>query len=116
MRPLRPEAAALLEVGILFLPGIPALIWLWPAVSGTPYLDWVQALVYLYVLGGTLFIGRRRWTWDQLGVSWRGAGVGLVFGSVLIVEQVLARVVLGDPLSLRPWAPVRLAGEIFFYF
>ncbi len=116
MRPLRPETAALLEVGVLFLPGIPALIWLWPAVRGTPYLDWVQVLVYLYVLGGTLFIGLRRWTWDQLGVSRRGVGVGFVFGSVLIVEQVLARVVLGDPLTLRPWAPVRLAGEIVFYF
>ncbi len=116
MRPLRPEVAALLEVGVLLLPGIPALIWLWPRVAGTPYLNWVQVLVYFYVLGGTLLIGLRRWTWGQLGVNWRSLGVGLVFGSVLIVEQLLGRVVVGYSLALRPFAPVRLAGEIVFYF
>ena len=66
MRTLRPEASALLELGILFLPAIPAYIWLWPNVSETDRLYPVQSLAYVYVLGGALFIGLRRWTWDQL--------------------------------------------------
>lgn len=31
---MRSARAALVEFGILFLPGIPAYIWLWPNVSG----------------------------------------------------------------------------------
>jgi hypothetical protein len=61
---------ALSEVGVLFLPGIPAYIWLWPNVENTDWLRPVQVLVYLYFLAGCLIIGRRRWSWDQLGLHW----------------------------------------------
>jgi hypothetical protein len=56
---------ALIDVGLLFLPGIPAYLWLWPNVDNTDSLMPAQVLVYLYLLAGCLIIGRRRWTWDR---------------------------------------------------
>ena len=50
---------ALVEVGILFLPGIPAYIWLWPNLESTDWFMPVQVLVYVYFLAGGLIIGRR---------------------------------------------------------
>ena len=68
--------SALVEVGILFLPAIPAYIWIWPNVQGTTETIF-QCLVYLYVLAGALYIGRRRWTWSELGINGKGIWIGL---------------------------------------
>src|SRR3990170_6219639 len=95
MRKFHPEVSALIEVGMLFLPSIPAYIWLWPAVSGTDLLYPVQCLVYVYILCGTLFIGLRRWTWGQLGLNRRGIPLSLACGTVLIAERLLAQLALG---------------------
>ncbi len=116
MSRLRPEISALAELGLLFSPAIPAYIWLWPNVSGTDLFYAVQAAVYIYVLGGVLFIGLRRWAWDQLGLNWRGMGLSLVCGAVLLAERLLAQRALGLPLGLRPIALWRIVGEVAFYF
>jgi membrane protease YdiL (CAAX protease family) len=116
MGKLRREVSALVELGLLFLPSIPALIWLWPNLSGTKYFDVVQSLVYVYFLCGALFIGLRRWSWSQLGLNRRGIGLSLVCGGVFIAERCLAQLALGLPLDLRPFGLLRVAGEVFFYF
>lgn len=43
-------AAAFVEVGLLFLPGIPAFFWLWPNVRDTAWNTPVQMLAYVYML------------------------------------------------------------------
>ena len=116
MRSVHPGVSALIEVSVLFLPAIPAYIWLWPAVTGTDLLYPVQSLVYLYVLGGTLFIGLRRWNWGQLGLNRNGIALSLACGAILCLERPLAYLALGFPLALRPFSLMRLLGEIFFYF
>jgi membrane protease YdiL (CAAX protease family) len=116
MRPLLPGVSALVEVSILFLPAIPAYIWLWPAVEGTRLFYPVQSLVYIYVLAGTLYIGLRRWDWGQLGLNRQGFFLGLICGAVLIVERLLAHLALGFPLELRQFSFARVIGEVFFYF
>lgn len=52
----------------MFLPAIPAYLWTWPNLDGVT-LDAFRNLAYLYILASTLWIGRRRWSWDQLGVT-----------------------------------------------
>ena len=116
MKKLSPEKSALLEFGILFLPSIPALIWLWPNLQGSGLTDLVQCLVYIYFLGGGLFIGLRRWSWGQLGLSRLGIGLSLACGAILIIERFLAPLALGYPIGFLPFAPVRVVGEILFYF
>ena len=77
---LHPSLAGLLEVGVMFLPAIPAYLWVWPKVSGTA-LDIWQTLVYLYVIAGTVFIGRRRYGWSELGLNWRGIWLAACCGA-----------------------------------
>ncbi len=115
MRKLRPEISALLETGLLFLPAVPALIWLWPNLPGR-WVDPVQALVYVYFFAGACWIGRKRWSRDALGLVSRGLVLGLVCGGVLIGEQFLAYAALGLPPAWRPIDLPSLLWDIFFYF
>lgn len=82
------EIQALCEVAILFLPAIPAYLWIWPNQPGK-FIDAFQAGTYFYVLVGTLVIGLRHFTWDEMGVNWNGFAVGLVYGAVLIAGRSL---------------------------
>ncbi len=77
-KPIRrhTELSALIEIGIMFLPAIPAYLWVWPNLSAAIYWPF-QIIVYLYILAGTLFIGLRRWSWSQLGVNKKGIGIAL---------------------------------------
>ncbi|HSQ18279.1 MAG TPA: hypothetical protein VLM83_11305, partial [Anaerolineales bacterium] len=61
---LNPSLQSLLEIGLMFLPAIPAYLWVWPNLEGAG-LDVFQTVVYLYVIAGTVWIGRRRWSWEQ---------------------------------------------------
>jgi membrane protease YdiL (CAAX protease family) len=109
-----PSLVGLLEVGLLFLPAIPAYLWIWPNVSGTALEIW-QILVYLYVIAGTVFIGRRRYNWRQLGLNRQGIWLGLGCAVVLLVARLL--IILGIDWTVHP-APftwLGFAGKVLFY-
>ncbi len=106
----------LIEVGVLFLPGIPAYLWLWPNVENTHWLKPVQVLVYLYLLAGCLVIGRRRWSWAQLGLNRNGLGLSLLCGAVLIAGRILVTLSIDWPIEPTPVTIGQLTGDIVFYF
>jgi len=108
------EPAAMLEVGLMFLPAIPAYLWIWPNVEGDGL--WaMQIISYLYILIGTIWIGRRRWSWDELGINHQGVGLSLASGAILIAGRSL--VILG--VSWEQPAPdfnlLRIVGELLYY-
>jgi len=106
---------ALIEVGLLFLPAIPAYLWLWPNVDGD--VGWVvQALVYIYILAGTVFIGRRRWSWGELGLNARGLRLSLACALALLLGRLLIIVSVDWKLAFPPLDPLRLALEVLYYF
>ena len=107
---------ALIEVGILFLPGVPAYLWLWPKIENTGWFVPVQVVVYLYFLAGCLVIGRRRWTWDQLGLNRRGLGLSLISGAVLIIGRILITLSVTWPGGSSTVTIGQLLGDIVFYF
>jgi membrane protease YdiL (CAAX protease family) len=111
-----PGLRALLEVGLMFTPAIPAYIWLWPAVRGQEMFYLVQSAVYLYFLVGCLIIGLRRWNLSQLGLNRRGIWLSLVCGTILIAAFTLGRLAINMPMNPRPLSIGRLVGEVLFYF
>jgi membrane protease YdiL (CAAX protease family) len=113
---MHPGLSALLEVGLMFLPAIPAYLWLWPAVIGEDLFHLVQSLVYLYFLAGCLVIGRRRWSPSQLGLNLQGFWLSLACGMLLIAAINLGRLATDLPMRLRPFSWQRLLWEVFFYF
>ncbi len=106
---------ALIEVGILFLPGIPAYIWLWPNVEGTGWYEPMQVLTYVYFLIGTVVIGRRRWNRRQLGLNRDGLSLSLVCGTLLVAGRVLIMYSLTLPASLGSITATALVGDVLFY-
>lgn len=116
MRSMRLTIFPVLELGILFLPAIPAYLWMWPAAERLGVVDIVQSFVYVYILTGTLFIGLRRWSLRELGVNQHGMFLGLGLGIVLVIERLLAQLSLGLPLDIKAFEPIRLVWEVFFYF
>ena len=108
--------SALVELGILFLPGIPALIWLWPRVSGTEWSTPVQSAVYVYLIAGALFIGLRRWNWGQLGLNRKGIWFALICGAVVMLGRLLVLVATSIPLSFQFATIERIIGESAYYF
>jgi membrane protease YdiL (CAAX protease family) len=110
-----PAISALVEIGVLFLPAVPAYIWLWPNLSGVDQLV-VQSIVYLYILAGTLFIGLRRWTWSQLGINKKGIGISLASGLVILTGRLM--IILSIRWGVHP-AQLTLLGvisDLLFYF
>jgi len=104
----------MLEVGIMFLPAIPAYLWMWPNVQGTSVLV-AQLVSYAYILAGTLLIGRRRWSWDELGLNRKGLGLSLACGLVLLSGRLL--VILSVQWGGRPphYTPLALLGQVLYY-
>jgi membrane protease YdiL (CAAX protease family) len=109
-----PSISALAEIGLLFLPAIPAYLWVWPNLEGG-WLDFFQVLTYLYVMAGTLFIGRRRWSWDQLGINRRGLGLTLACELAILGGRLM--IILSIDWNVQPshltW--LRRAGDLLFY-
>jgi hypothetical protein len=109
MNTLGRERSAVRELAIWFLPSIPALIWLWPNLHDERVLMAVQSAAYAYVLAGVVWIGRRRWSWDQLGVNRRGGWTGVLCGGVLVVLRALedwrgpAAAVVGSAAGFALW-------------
>jgi len=114
--PFTAAQSALVELGILFAPGIPALIWLWPRVHGTEWSTPVQSAVYVYLIAGALLIGLRRWSWDQLGLNRKGIGFALACGAVVILGRLVVLVATSIPLGFQFATLDRIAGETAYYF
>jgi len=112
---LHPSVKVLIQIGCLFLPGIPAYLWLWPAVEGTDWLKPVQVLVYFYFLIGAGVIGRRRWNWSQLGFNRNGLRLSLICGTALIAGRMLIMYSLKLPASPNPITIAGLIGDVVFY-
>ncbi len=112
---LPPGLSALIEVGILFIPAIPAYLWIWPNIQGSSETTF-QILVYFYVLAGTIFIGRRRWSWGQLGINRRGIWLGLGCTLIIIIARLL--IILGFAWNFSPplFNLARLAWNTLYYF
>ncbi len=108
--------SALVELGILFLPGIPAIIWFWPRVSGTEWATPAQSAVYVYLIAGALYIGLRRWSADQLGLNRRGIGFALACGAVIILGRLVVLLGTDIPLGFQLASIERIVGETVFYF
>jgi len=111
----RSYLSALIELAILFLPAIPAYLWVWPNLNQVQT-EIFQVLVYLYFLAGGLFIGLRRWSWEQLGFNLKGFWVCLICGAALLGGRLL--IILGVEWSVRP-GPLTWTGvvrDLLFYF
>ena len=98
---MKPIPRPLLEFGVLFLPSIPAYLWVWPNVSGVRE-QVFQAVVYIYFLAGALWIGLRRWNLSQLGLNWKGLGLSLACGLALLVGRLLVIFSVSWNQSRRP--------------
>ncbi len=111
----RPGLSALVELGLLALPAVPAYLWLWPNVAGS-VADVLQLLAYGYMLAAALFVGLRHWSPAELGLNRQGIGMSLACGGVFILFMVVGRLALGLAPALRPFEPVRLVGQALYYF
>lgn len=116
LRSLTRSESALVEIGLMFLPGIPALIWLWPRVSGTPWETPANVAVYVYFIVGMLFIGLRRWSWSAIGINRYGIGFSLACGAILILARLFALASTNIPFAWQLTPLDRFIGEIVFYF
>ncbi|MBI5030068.1 MAG: CPBP family intramembrane metalloprotease [Chloroflexi bacterium] len=111
----RAAVTALLEIAVMFLPGIPAYLWFWHNVSETTA-EIAQVVVYFYFLAGCLFIGSRRWNLDQLGLNRRGMALSLICGSSLFAVLFLGRWALNLPIEFQPITIERFVFDLVFYF
>ena len=100
----------------MFLPAIPAYLWLWPNVRGTDWLVPAQVGVYLYLLTGALVIGRRQWTLGEIGVNRRGVGLSLACGMVFLAAWVAGRLAVNLPFEPQPVSLAGLVRDAVFYF
>jgi len=110
-----PGFWALVEVGVLFLPAIPAYLWVWPNLEGRP-LQIADIITHLYVLVGTLFIGLRRWNWHQLGINMQGFWLSLIFGGIMILGRSLVILSVRWDLPVPELTFIQLAGDFLYYF
>ena len=115
MRGIHPGLLTLCEVGMMFLPAIPAYLWLWPQVEGVSFLG-VQILAYVYVMGGTLCITLRHWNLHEIGFTRKGLGMSLVWGGLIILGRTLIILSVDWALSSPAFNGWRIIGEVIFYF
>jgi membrane protease YdiL (CAAX protease family) len=116
MNRLGRERSSIIELGILFIPSIPALLWLWPNIHDENLRCIIQSAAYLYVLVGVGVIGLRRWSWDKLGINLRGLSLSLLCGAVLIVLRVVAQSAFRLPMEFLPFQLWPFLANVVFYF
>ncbi len=111
---LHPGLSALLETGVMFLPAIPAYLWIWPAISGASE-EAFQVIVYLYCLVGAQWIARRRWSLDELGFNRRGLQLTLGCGLALLLARLMLIYAVDFGLPAPRITPLELAWDIFYF-
>ena len=98
----------------MFIPAIPAYLWLWPNVHDTA--QWIaQVITYLYIFVGTLFIGLRRWGLNDLGLNRRGITISLVSGTILLIGRQMVILSVDWNASRPQYNLVALFGLILYY-
>jgi len=114
-KPLPPGLGALLEVGVMFLPAIPAYLWVWPRLEGAAVqvMHWVS---YSYVLAGTLVIGLRRWSLGQLGLNRHGLWLSALCGLAVLSGRLLIILAIDWGVASPRIELLSLLGDILFYF
>ncbi len=115
MKKLTRSQSALLEIVILFLPAVPALLWVWPHLNSRQN-DILQTVTNIYVLAGALYIGLRRWSWDQLGVNRKGMWLALGCGGALLAGRLLIILSVDWEVRLASFTPLSLAVNLINYF
>lgn len=112
---LSPQWSALLEVGIMFIPAIPAYLWVWPVLEGNN-LKIFQSITYLYVLAGTLWIGLRRWKASELGLNRKGWGISLASGTAVLLARTM--IIWSVDWGMRPptASALEILWDVVFYF
>jgi membrane protease YdiL (CAAX protease family) len=106
---------ALLEICLLFLPAIPAYIWVWPNITGNGKLL-AHILTYGYVILGSFLIGLRRWKPADLGINLNGIRISLLSGMAIVIGRTF--VILSVDWGAPPpsFNLSRLLGEGLYYF
>jgi membrane protease YdiL (CAAX protease family) len=112
---LSRSGSAFLELGLLFLPAIPAYLWLWPNVSGTQQLI-AQSLTYVYVIVGSLVIGLRRWRPALLGFNTQGLRISLAAGLAILIGRTMIILSVDWGAPSPDFSAIRLLGEALYYF
>ena len=85
-------------------------------MHGTEWNTPVQSAVYVYLIAGALFIGLRRWNWNQLGLNRKGIGLALTCGAVVVLGRLLVLLATSIPLSFQFTTLDQIIGETGFYF
>jgi membrane protease YdiL (CAAX protease family) len=75
----------------------------------------MQVLMYVYLLIGTVVIGRRRWSWQQLGLNRDGLGLSLACGALLVAGRMSIMYSLALPASPDSITGTTLVGDVLFY-
>ena len=109
------QTTALLEVGILFIPAIPAYIWIWPNISGAKQ-EIFQIISYIYVIAGTFFISLRRWRLDELGFNLKGFWVSLGASVAILAGRLIIILSVNFGLEKPDFSPLETVGWIIYYF
>lgn len=112
---LSRSRAALAELALLLLPGLPAYLWLWPRVKGSAALI-AEIAVLLYFLAGSLFIGLRRWSLGELGLNRRGVGLSLACGLALVLGRTLVLLGVSIPFFRQHITPLQMAFDVVYLF
>jgi membrane protease YdiL (CAAX protease family) len=89
-------------------------LWAWPNLEGLQ-LEIFQSIAYLYILAGTLFIGLRRWSWDQLGLNRRGLWLSFWCGFAVLLARLM--IILSIDWGFQPpdLTFLQMAWDIIFY-
>ena len=107
--------AALVEIGVMFLPAFPAYLWVWPNLSGSGL--WIfQIIAYLYVLAGTVWIIKRHWSFTQVGVTLHGLALSLACAVFVLAGRQLIIKSVDWLIEPDPMTPLQIAGNVLFYF
>ena len=98
----------------MFLPAIPAYLWLWPRVTDASESAF-QVIAYVYYLAGALFIGLRRWGLADLGLKRQGIAVSLLCGGAILVGRILITLSVEWPSHEPSLTPLHFVGDVLFY-